>query len=42
MLEPFEMYYKKYPQNSSDIFVHHMLEPYLMLAEAWKEKHVRE
>lgn len=39
ILTPTEKYYKFYPQSSDDIFIHHMMEPYLMLAEAWKENH---
>lgn len=42
ILEPSELYYTKYPKSSEDIFTHHMLAPYLMLAEAWKEKHTGE
>jgi hypothetical protein len=39
ILTPTEKYYKFYPQSSDDIFIHHMMEPYLMLAEEWKETH---
>jgi len=35
ILKTFDAYFKIYPKESGDIFIHHMLEPYLMLAEKW-------
>jgi hypothetical protein len=38
IFEPNEAYYKRFPKRSDDIFIHHMLEPYLFLAELYQEK----
>jgi hypothetical protein len=35
ILKTFDVYYEIYPKDSKDPFHHHMIEPYLMLAEAW-------
>lgn len=37
ILKTFDAYYSMYPKDSDDPFKHHMLAPYLMLAEAWEE-----
>lgn len=38
ILEPNSDYYQRFPQVSDDIFVHHMLAPYLYLAESNRQK----
>lgn len=38
VLETNEDYYKIFPQVSDDIFIHHMSEPYLFLANVYKAK----
>lgn len=38
ILEPNAAYFQKFPQQSNDIFIHHMLDPYLFLAEAYRQK----
>lgn len=37
VLTPNDAYYKNFPQISEDIFIHHMLAPYLFLAEIYRD-----